>query len=405
MKFLYEAKTRGGLTERGETEAADERAAAALLREKGLTPLEIASAREFRGGVKISFPAPFASRVKLAEKTLFFRELATMTEAGVPAAASLKILSEQKRSRRFGAVISDIYARVAAGSTLAAAFAGHSDCFGAVAVALVRAGEESGTLDKSLAKIASFLEAREELRRKIISALTYPALVASVAVFSLCVMAAVVVPQFERAFRGLGVELPPLTRAVFRAGAWMESRWHVLLFAFLLLVLAAKLALRSAGFRAYIDGAMLKFPIFGDMLLKAALSRSFGTMGVLLRAGLPALVSLRLAASAAGNEKIRKAFETARDGAAAGKGLSAALESCGVFPRMIIHMAAVGEETGRSAEMFGKIADWYESELSDKVRRLSSILEPVLVVIVGAAVGIMAVAVFIPVVSAINSFI
>lgn len=405
MKFRYEAKTRGGESARGEIEAADERAAASLLREKGLTPIEISPAGEKRGAAKISFSALFARRVKLAEKALFFRELATMTAAGVPAAASLKILSEQKRSRRFEAVISDIYARVVAGSPLAAAFAEHPECFDAVVAALVRAGEESGTLDASLAKIASFLEAREELRRKIISALTYPALVASVALFSLCVMTAVVIPQFERAFRGLGVELPPLTRAVFRAGAWMESRWPALLFLIFALALAVKLALRSARLRPHIDGAMLKIPVFGDMLLKASLSRSFGTMAALLRAGLPVLASLRLAASAAGNEKIRAAFESARDGAAAGKGLSAALGGCPVFPRMIVQMAAVGEETGRSAEMFEKIAGWYESELSEKVRRLSSILEPVMVVIVGAAVGVMAVAVFMPVVSAINSFI
>ena len=402
MKFRYEAKTRGGESARGEIEAADERAAASLLREKGLTPIDITPAGEKRGAAKISFSALFARRVKLAEKALFFRELATMTEAGVPAAASLKILSEQKRSRRFEAVISDIYVRVVAGSPLASAFAEHPECFGAVVAALVRAGEESGTLDASLAKIASFLEAREELRRKIISALTYPALVASVALFSLCVMTAVVIPQFERAFRGLGVELPPLTRAVFRAGA---SRWPALLFLIFALALAVKLALRSARLRPHIDGAMLKIPVFGDMLLKASLSRSFGTMAALLRAGLPVLASLRLAASAAGNEKIRAAFESARDGAAAGKGLSAALGGCPVFPRMIVQMAAVGEETGRSAEMFEKIAGWYESELSEKVRRLSSILEPVMVVIVGAAVGVMAVAVFMPVVSAINSFI
>lgn len=405
MKFSYEAKTRGGETARGEIEAAGEREAAAQLREKGLTPIEITPAGEKRGAAKISLSSLFARRVKLAEKALFFRELATMTEAGVPAAASLRILSAQKRSRRFAAVISDIYARVVSGSSLAAAFAAHPECFDAVVAALVRAGEESGTLDASLAKIASFLEAREELRKKIISALTYPALVASVALFSLCLMTAVVVPQFERAFRGLGVELPPLTRAVFCAGAWMQSYWHILLILILMLLSAVRLAMRNVGFKAYADGALLKIPIFGDMLLKASLSRSFGTMAALLRAGLPVLASLRLAASAAGNERIKRAFEAAHDGAASGRGLSSSLGGCGVFPHMIIQMAAVGEESGRTGEMFEKIAGWYESELTEKVKRLSSILEPVMVVIVGAAVGIMAVAVFMPVVSAINAFI
>ena len=405
MKFKYEAKTRDGNAAHGEIEAADEREAAARLREKGLTPIDVAPIRESGGKRKISFSATFARNVKLAEKTLFFRELATMTEAGVPAAASLRILAGQRRSRRFERVVSDIYERVAAGSSLASAFAEHPGCFDGVTVALVRAGEESGTLDASLAKIASFLEAREELRRKIISALTYPALVLTVALFSLCVMTAVVIPPFERAFRALDVELPPLTHAVFGAGAWMESRWFMLVFIILALALSVKLAMLNARIRACADGLLLKIPIFGDMALKASLSRSFGTMAALLLAGLPVLAALRLAASAAGNERIRLAFETARGGAAAGRGLSASLAACGIFPLMIVQMAAVGEETGRTGEMFGKIAAWYESELSEKVKRLSSILEPVMVVIVGAAVGLMAVAVFMPVVTAINAFI
>lgn len=405
MKFRYEAKDGGGEAVRGEIEANVEREAAARLRERGLTPIDIVPACPSRSGAGTSPSFFMRGGVPLAEKALFFRELAAMTGAGISASSALRVLSGQKRSRRFDGVIARIYAEVSSGSTIAGAFAGHPSCFDAVTVALIRAGEESGTLDASLARLAAFLEARAELRKKLVSALTYPALVVLVAAASLCVLTAVVVPQFERAFRGLGVELPPLTRAVFAAGSWMEAYWYIPLIALAAALLAARLSLRAPGLRAAADGALLKMPVFGDMLLKASLARSFGTMAALLRSGLPVLQSLRLAASAAGNEKIRKAIETAREDAASGKSLSASLGARGIFPPMIVQMAAVGEETGRTGEMLEKIAGWYESELTEKVKRLGSILEPVMVVIVGGLVGLIAVAVFMPIVSAINSFI
>ena len=348
--------------------------------------------------------APLRRGVKLAEKMLFFRELATMTEAGVPVATSLRVLAGQKRSRRFEAATARVYELVASGSPLAAAFEEQRDCFDVISVALVRAGEESGALAESLAKIASFLEAREELRKKIISALSYPALVLCVTLFSLCLMTTVIIPQFERAFRGVGIDLPPLTRAVFGLGTWMEAHWKILIIIIALLSFAVKFALKNRRVKAFADGLMLKIPIFGEMFLKAALARAFGTMGALLRSGLPVLSALRLAASAAGNEKIKKAFDAAHDGTASGRSLSASLDGR-LFPRMVVQMAAVGEETGRTGEMFEKIASWYESELTEKVKRLSSILEPVMVLIVGAVVAIMAVAIFLPVISAINAFI
>lgn len=404
MKFRYEAKGSDGSKARGEVEAVDVRDAAARIRAEGLVPIDIVPARGAKGATGFSAASLFRRRVKLAEKALFFRELATMTEAGVPVAASLRVLAGQKRSRRFEAVIADIYERVSAGSTLAAAFDEHAECFDAVAAAFVRAGEESGTLDENLAKIASFLEAREELRKKIISSLSYPALVLCVTLCSLCLMTTVVIPQFERAFRGVGVDLPPLTRAVFGFGAWMDAHWRIIAFILAAAVAAAKFALRNIRIRAAADGLLLKIPIFGEMFLKAALARSFSTIGALLRSGLPMLSALRLAASASGNQKIKKALEAARDAAASGRPLSVSLDS-EIFPHMIIQMAAVGEETGRTGEMFEKIAAWYESELTEKVKRLSSILEPVMVVIVGVIVGVMAVAIFLPVVSAINAFI
>ena len=209
-------------------------------------------------------------------------------------------------------------------------------------------------------------------------------------------MTAVVIPQFERAFSGLGVELPPLTRAVFRAGAWMESRWPALIFLIFALALAVKLALRSARLRPHIDGALLKI-LYSEICCSKPRSRAPSARW--RRCFAPDCRCSHRYASPPQRQATKKyAPPSNRRATARRRGRDSAPRSAAVpvFPRMIVHMAAVGEETGRSAEMFEKIAGWYESELSEKVRRLSSILEPVMVVIVGAAVGVMAVAVFMP---------
>ncbi len=414
MEFHYDAKDRSGKTVSGTHSASSEPELLSWIRGNGWVPLNVSQHREISlstSGDKLGEAGKergefwdLSPRIKLRDKLIFFRQLATMIAAGIPVTASLAILTEQTQNKRFRRVLTKVYKRVSAGTTLGAALAENPKCFDAITIPLVRSGEESGTLDMSLAKIAGFMEDQDNLRKKIVSAMTYPAVVICIALLVLGVMVAVVVPQFEKAFGNLNIKLPALTLMTFRFGRWMEHNWYVIpLVIFAVALLLAQLR-RMKSMKLPIDTFLLKIPVFGDIAFKAALTRSFRTMGSLLRSGVPVLSALEMTADVAGNEKIKLGFLEMRDGAAMGKALNATVREKKLFPPMISHMIAVGEETGRTDEMLEKIADWYDAELSEKIKRLSSVLEPIMIVFVGVIVGFMVLAIFLPIISAIQAF-
>lgn len=415
MKFQYEAKAPDGRNMRGSFEAADEKEILKFIRDNGWVPIDISRCHErttsavvgCAGGKKIKERSfwDIHRGVTLNDKKVFFRQFAAMTEAGIPLAVSLDVLIEQTQSGRFACVVSDLCRRVTSGSALSSAMAAHNAFFDMISVSLVKSGEEAGSLDANLAKIADMLEAKHELRNKIISAAAYPAMVAVVAAVVLVIMVAVVVPQFEKAFVNLGIELPAYTKAVFKAGRLLQGNWHAL--AAILAVFAASIPAmrRNKTFKDISDATALRLPIFGGIALKASLARGLGTASSMLRSGVPMLPALEMAGEAAGNEGVRKAFIAMRDGAALGRSVSLSAVDTKIFPPMVVNMIAVGEETGRTGEMMGKAAMWYESEINENVKRLSSVLEPLMVVCVGIAVGVIVISIFLPVITAVNSFI
>lgn len=415
MEFYYDAKDRSGKTISGTHNSPGEQELLSWIRGNGWVPLNVSQHREISltvPGDKLADSAAkehsefwdLSPRIRLRDKLVFFRQLATMIAAGIPVTASLAILTEQTQNRRFRRVLTRVYKRVSAGTTLGSALAENPKCFDAITIPLVRSGEESGTLDMSLAKIASFMEDQENLRKKIISAMTYPTVVICIALLVLGVMVAVVVPQFEKAFGNLNIELPALTLMTFKFGRWMQHNWYVIPLVIIVAAILLRQLRRMKSMKLPVDTFLLKIPIFGDIIFKASLTRSFRTMGSLLRSGVPVLSSLEMTAEVAGNERIKRGFLEMRDGASMGKALNAVVREKKLFPPMIGHMIAVGEETGRTDEMLEKIADWYDAELSEKIKRLSSILEPVMVVFVGIIVGFMVLAIFLPIISAINAF-
>lgn len=413
MEFYYEAKAKDGRKVSGVHRGDSESDVVSWLKSTGSIPLKIAKSSEkvsatAQGDSLTDLKVPgfftLAPKVRLQDKLVFFRQLATMIESGISVTGSLIVLAEQTQNKTFRAILAQVYKRVSAGSTLGAAMAEYPKCFDSITIPLVRAGEESGTLDSSLNKIAKFLEEQNNLRKRIVSAMTYPAVVITVALIVLGVMVVVVIPQFDKAFSNLNIDMPFLTRTTFAIGRWMSSWWYTIPLGIIIVVVVLMRLRHMDSMKLPVDRILLKVPVFGDIIFKAAMTRSFRTMSSLLRSGLPVLTALEMTSEISGNEKIKKDFLTIRDGASMGQSMNAIVREKKLFPPMVGHMMAVGEETGRTDEMLDKVADWYDSELSEKIKRLSSILEPVMVVFVGVVVAFMAMAIFMPIISAIQAF-
>mgnify|MGYP003588295187 CR=1 FL=1 len=414
MQFKYQAKASNGKTMKGVKDADNEAEVISWIRDNGWIPINISRSHEVAIQIGESV-APkntdwsdffdLSRKIKLKDKSIFFRQLSTMISAGIPIASAIEILSEQTSSKRLKKIIKNLYTRVSSGGTLGRALEEYPKTFDSLTVSLVRSGEESGTLDDSLSKLADFLEEQDALRKKIVSALTYPGVVMSIALIVLGIMVAVVIPQFQRAFSNLNVKMPMITQKTFEFGTWARKNWYTIPLAFFIIFLLAHFLRKVKSLKIYIDSAMLKLPIFGDIVFKAALSRSFRTMSSLLRSGVPVLTALEMAGNVSANEKLRLSFVQMRDAAAMGGAMNTVMREKKLFPPMIIHMIAVGEETGRTDDMMEKVADWYESELSEKIKRLSSVLEPVMIVFVGVIVAFMVLAIFLPIVTSIQALI
>lgn len=413
MEYKYKAKAPGGKIMTGSLPANNEAEVLTWVRRNGWVPIDISRAYEM--AIQITESATgkkikrndlfdFSGRIKLRDKSVFFRQLATLISAGVPIASAIEILVEQTSNKRFKKVISSMHYRISAGSTLGSAMSEHTKVFDTLSVALVKAGEESGNLDDSLSRLATFLEDQDALRRKIISALTYPTTVILIALIVLALMVTVVIPQFEKAFQNLNVKMPILTEMTFQFGKWIRTNWFVFPAFIILLLFILRHVKRVPKLRIYIDTLMLKLPIFGNILYKASVSRAFNTMSSLLNSGVPVLTSLEISGEVAANEKIKQSFLYMRDAAIIGKLLNGVMKEKKLFPPMVINMVAVGEETGRTDDMLQKVASWYEQELTETIKRLSSLLEPVMIVFVGIVVGFMVLAIFLPIISSIRVF-
>ena len=412
MDFHYKAKAPNGNVLNGTKAADNEADVVSWIRNQGWVPIEISKVMiqtgvsSLRKSDKFELSEFFdlSPRVKLKDKLVFFRQLSTMISAGVTISRSMEILVEQTVNKRFKKIIKKVYDKVSSGVSLSDSLAGFPKNFDTLMLSLINSGEESGTLEMSLSRLSTFIEDQENLRKKIISAMTYPLAVIMIAFLVLGVMLVVVVPQFQQAFKNLNVELPKLTQIIFDVGTWAKENWILVPSGFLGIFMLIYFLKKIDSLKYPIDSAMLKIPLFGGILYKAAISRSFRTMGSLLSSGLPVLKALDLAGEVSNNEKLKRNFHMMRDAAIMGMPINLVMKEKKLFPPMISHMVAVGEETGRTDAMLEKIADWYEAELTETIKRLSSILEPVLIVFVGGIVGIMVLAIFLPIIAAIQAF-
>ncbi len=374
-------------------EGSDLMSVAQSLRQQGLLVIDVKE----QSAAKKDILEPF-KKVKLADLVVFTRQFATMINAGLPIVRALYVLSEQTDNKKLKETLDDVRKEVEAGLALSEALEKHPKVFNKLYVEMVRAGETGGILDDVLLRVAGQLEKDQDLRRKVKSAMTYPTVVLVLAIMAASFMLIFIVPIFAKMFEDLGGDLPLPTKVAMGLSDILTSPVGVLLY------VAAGAGVffflrwrKTEKGRKAVDPMMLKIPVkIGDIIQKVALARFARTLGTLSAAGVPILQSLEITATSSGNYVIEKALLKSRDAIREGLPIYHPLENEKVFPPMVTRMIAVGEETGDIDGMLHKIADFYESEVDAAVKALTSIIEPLMIVVVGGIVGGIIVAMYLP---------
>jgi type IV pilus assembly protein PilC len=343
------------------------------------------------------------SSIKTRDIVIFTRQFATMINAGLPLVQSLDILAKQTENPALGDVTRQVVFDVESGHTLADAFSKHPKAFTELYVNMVAAGEAGGILDTILMRLATFLEKSDALIRKVKGAMVYPGVIFSVAGIAVATLLIFVIPTFQKMFASVGMELPLPTRIVIGMSDFLINYWWLLIIIIAGIVYGIRQYYSTADGRKKIDQMMLNAPVLGDLLRKSAVSRFTRTLGTLISSGVSILDGLEITAKTAGNRVIHDAVMESRNSIAGGETIAGPLEKSKVFPPMVISMIAVGEQTGGLDEMLSKIADFYDEEVDVAVSALLSLMEPMMIVVLGVIVGGMVVAMYLPIFDMMNA--
>ncbi len=342
-------------------------------------------------------------RVPTRDVVILTRQFATMINAGLPLVQSLDILAQQTENKVLANVTRQVLYDVESGNTLADALDKHRNAFSALYVNMVAAGEAGGILDTILLRLATFLEKNDAIVRKVKGAMVYPAVIFSIAVIAVVVLLVFVIPTFQQMFEEAGIALPLPTRLVIFLSDFLQSWWWALIIGAVAIAFAIRQYYATDGGKLVIDRLMLGAPVLGDLLRKSAVSRFTRTLGTLLASGVSILDGLEITARTAGNRVIHDAVMESRGSIAGGETVAGPLEKSKVFPPMVTSMIAVGEATGGLDEMLTKIADFYDDEVDAAVAALLSLMEPIMIVLLGAVVGGMIVSMYLPIFDMVNA--
>ena len=388
--YTYKVRDRGGKVLSGTVVADNEALVLQRLREQGLTPLEIAKQKR---GVNIELTA---KKVKLKEISVFSRQFATMVNSGLPILRGLAILSEQATNSTLAKVLTAARMDVEQGASLSQAFAKHPKVFNDLYIAMIRSGETGGQLDSVLLRLAEMLESEVRLRGKIKSAMTYPVAVVGLVILIMSAMLLFVVPQFKSIYGQLGGTLPLPTRTLLMLSDAFKKYWYIVLLGAILGRFLFKRWKKTPNGRATVDAWKLRMPVFGSLFHKTALARFAATFSMLLRAGVPILQALEIVSETVNNRVIGKAVVDVQESVREGESMARPLGKHKVFPPMVVQMIAVGEETGQVDIMLEKVATFYEQEVEASVDALTSLIEPLLIAVIGGCVGAAVVALYMP---------
>jgi len=396
--YEYTAKNaQTGQIMKGRREAASQDEVVRYIRNNRMV---LVSIREAPKSINISFGT---QRISTRDLVIFTRQFATMINAGLPLVQSLNILAQQTENKALADVTRTVVYDVEAGNTLADAMGKHPKAFPDLFVNMVAAGEAGGILDTILLRLATFLEKNDALVRKVKGAMVYPAVIFSVAGIAVSILLIFVIPTFQAMFASVNMELPLPTRVVIGLSELLIGYWWAILGGVGLAVFAIRQYYQTDPGRRQIDGALLASPILGDLLRKSAVSRFTRTLGTLISSGVSILDGLEITAKTAGNRVVHDAVMESRQSIAGGETIANPLEKSTVFPPMVISMISVGEQTGGLDEMLSKIADFYDEEVDVAVGALLSLLEPIMIVVLGVIVGGMVVAMYLPIFDMMNA--
>ena len=396
--FEYTARNLKGGLEKGQVDLPGRDDVIAHLRKNRLVVVNVRQAAK-----AVSFGSFFKPGVKTRDVVVFTRQFATMINAGLPLVQALDILAQQTENKVLADVTRQVVYDVESGQTLADALRKHPKAFTDLYVNMVAAGEAGGILDTILLRLAEFLEKNDAIIRKVKGAMVYPVVIMSVAVIAISVLLIFVIPTFQTMFASVQLELPLPTRIVIGMSKLLTSYWWVILGVIGFGAFSLNRYYKTTRGRLQIDSIMLRLPVLGDVLRKSAVSRFTRTLGTLISSGVSILDGLEITARTAGNMVIHNAVMESRQSIAGGDTIAAPLQRSKVFPPMVISMIAVGEQTGGLDEMLSKIADFYDEEVDAAVSTLLSLMEPVMIVVLGVIVGGMVVAMYLPIFDMVNA--
>jgi len=391
--FKWEGKNKKNEVQKGDLEAANEAAVRAHLQRIRITPTKIkAKPKDLFENVEFLQP-----KVKREDIIIFSRQFSTMIDAGLPIIQCLDILVSQQENVTFKKILKSLKESVEGGNTLAESLKKFPKEFDSLYVNMVAAGEAGGILDVILRRLSVYLEKAAKLKKQIKSAMTYPLITLAIATIVVIVILVFVIPVFQEMFKDFGKQLPVPTQMVVNASEVVKTKIHYLIGAFVLFIVAYKRFYATPKGRTFMDDLFLKLPVVGILIRKVAVAKFTRTMGTMMASGVAILDALDIVAKTAGNTTIEKAIYNVRSGIAEGRTMADPLSESNVFPSMVCSMIAVGESTGALDAMLEKIADFYEEEVDVAVENLTSAIEPLMMVFMGALIGGLVVSMYLPV--------
>ena len=398
--YVYTARRERGTPFTGEVGGDSKQAVVAELRRKGLTVLKLEQKRSLPD---INSLLESSQRIKARDKAVFARQFATMINSGLAVLRALYVLEEQTENKRFKKIIASVREDVEAGMPLSDAMARYPVAFDRLYVAMVRAGEAGGALEEALNRLATQLEKDDSLRRTIKSAMAYPVLIACFAIMVMIGMLLFIIPIFAGMYADLGGQLPSLTRVMMGLSNLMKSYWFILFPALILFFWGLKRLKNTEQGRRVWDRTKLKLPMkLGPVIQKLAVARFSRTLATLVGSGVPILQAIEITGKTSGNTVLEESMVNVRESVRSGETIAKPLSRVKVFPPMVTHMISIGEETGALDSMLNKIADFYEDEVDSAVKSLTSIIEPIMMLFVGGLVGVIVIAMYLPMFNMMN---